>query len=43
MAIIDLENACWACESPLEESKPTKPFKRKEDELPIKKNSQKKE
>jgi len=40
--LIDLENTCWACESPIDESKPSKPFKRKEDELPMKKDSQKK-
>ena len=40
--LIDLENTCWVCESPLDKSKPSKPFKRKEDEIPIKKNSQKK-
>ncbi len=40
--LIDLENTCWACESPLDKSKPSKPFKRKEDEIPIKKDSKKK-
>jgi len=40
--LIDLENTCWVCESPLDKSKPSKPFKRKEDEIPIKKDSQKK-
>ena len=41
-ALIDLENTCWVCDTPMDESKPTKPFKRKEVEIPIKKNSQKK-
>jgi len=40
--LIDLENTCWACESPIDESKPSKPFKRKEDEIPNKKDSKKK-
>jgi len=39
--LIDLENACWVCDAPLDESKPLKPSKRKEDEIPIKKSSQK--
>lgn len=41
-ALIDLENACWVCKSPLDESKPSKSYKRKENEIPIKKDSQKK-
>ena len=41
-ALTDLENACWTCESPLDNSKPSKSFKRKEKEIPIKKKSQKK-
>ncbi len=41
-ALIDLENTCWICDAPMDESKPSKPYKRKEDEIPIKKNSQKK-
>ena len=40
--LIDLENTCWVCESPLDKSKPSKPFKKKEDEIPIKKDFQKK-
>ena len=40
--LIDLENACWACESPLDKSKPSKPFKKKADEISMKKGSQKK-
>ena len=38
----DLENTCWVCESPLDESKPSKPYKRKEVEISGKKDSQKK-
>jgi len=34
-AIIDLENACWACSAPIDKSKPVKPFK-KEGEIGIK-------
>jgi len=40
--LVDLENTCWVCESPLDESKPSKPYRRKEDELPKKKDLQKK-
>jgi len=40
--LIDLENVCWVCDVPLDESKPSKPYKRKEDEIPITKSSQKK-
>jgi len=40
--LIDLENTCWVCESPLDKSKPSKPYKSKEDEIPIKKDSKKK-
>ena len=40
--LIDLENLCWVCNTPMDESKPSKPFKRKEDEIPIKKDSQRK-
>jgi len=29
-AIIGLENACWACNKPLDESKPFKPYKKQE-------------
>jgi len=41
-ALIDLENTCWVCESPLDKSKPSKPFKKKEYEIPSKKDSKKK-
>ncbi len=30
-AIADLENACWACNAPIDESKPVKPYMREED------------
>ena len=41
--LIDLENTCWVCESPLDKSKPIKPFKRKEDDNgKVKVNSKKK-
>ena len=40
--LIDFENTCWVCEFPMDKSKPSKPFKRKEDEILIKKGSQKK-
>ena len=31
-ALTNLENACWACNTQLDESKPVKPFKREEEE-----------
>ena len=40
--LVDLENLCWVCNAPLDESKPSKHSKRKEDDIPIKKSSQKK-
>lgn len=40
--LIDLENTCWVCESPLDKSKPSKPFKREEDKIPIKGSQKKK-
>ena len=33
-ALIDLENACWVCGEPIDDSKPVKPFK-KEEEIQI--------
>lgn len=36
-SLIDLENTCWVCDAPLDESIPSKPYKRKEVETPIKK------
>lgn len=40
--LIDLENTCWVCESPLDKSRPSKPFKREEDKIPIKGSLKKK-
>jgi hypothetical protein len=34
-AISNSENACWACNSPIDKSKPVKPFKREEEEIEI--------
>jgi hypothetical protein len=45
-ALEDLENECWACNSPIDESKPVKPFKKEEDieeiQVEISKKPQKK-
>ena len=30
-ALSNLENACWACDAPIDKSKPVKPFKREEE------------
>ena len=40
-ALIDLENACWVCETPIDQSKPIKHFKK--DEVEIKKKITSKE
>lgn len=32
-ALSDLENACWVCNAPFDESKPSKPYEREEEEL----------
>jgi hypothetical protein len=34
-AISNLENACWACNTPIDESKPSKPYKEVEEEIEI--------
>ena len=47
-ALSNLENACWVCNSPIDKSKPVKPFKKEEDlgieisEMPQKKPKSKK-
>ena len=41
-AISNLENACWACGTPIDESKPTKPYKKEEEvEIEISEKPQK--
>ena len=40
-ALIDLENACWVCETPIDQSRPIKQFKK--DEVEIKKKITRKE
>lgn len=44
-AISNLENACWVCNAPIDESKPVKPFKKEEElkKIKISKKSKKKE
>ena len=34
-AIIDLENACWACDTQIDESKPVKPYEKVEEDVKI--------
>ena len=34
-ALIDIENACWVCNEPFDESKPSTPFKKVEEEIEI--------
>jgi len=37
----DLENACWACETPFDESKPVKPYKKEEEKVEVEEKIQK--
>lgn len=32
-ALVDLENACWVCQAPIDQSRPIKPFKKEEGEI----------
>lgn len=41
-ALSNLENACWVCNEPFDESKPTKPFKQEEVDIEISEKPQKK-
>ena len=41
-AISNLENECWACNSPIDKSKPSKPFKKEEVDIEISEEPQKK-
>jgi len=34
-ALVEIENACWACNTALDESKPSKPFKQKKEEVVV--------
>ncbi|MFX1276604.1 MAG: hypothetical protein ACFFAH_14175 [Promethearchaeota archaeon] len=42
-ALIDQENMCWACNAPIDKSKPVKPFKKEEIKIKIPENPQKKQ
>ena len=42
-ALSDLENACWACNEPLDKTKPTTPFKLSEESETVEKITEKKE
>lgn len=33
--LVNLENACWVCETPFDESKPSKPFKKEEEKVEV--------
>ncbi|MEE9377735.1 MAG: pyridoxamine 5'-phosphate oxidase family protein [Candidatus Lokiarchaeia archaeon] len=37
-ALVNLENVCWVCNTPIDESKPSKPFDIEEDEIKAKKS-----
>ncbi|MFX0104867.1 MAG: B-box zinc finger protein [Candidatus Hodarchaeota archaeon] len=39
-AIINMENACWACNTPLDDSKPFKPYKNKYEEIIVDKSKE---
>jgi hypothetical protein len=34
-ALTDLENVCWACETPIDYSKPVKPFKEEQERVKV--------
>lgn len=34
-AVVEIENACWTCESPIDEARPSKPFEQEEEEITI--------
>ena len=36
-AMSDLENMCWVCETPFDESKPIRPYKKQAEELEFEK------
>ncbi len=42
-ALIDLENACWACNAPIDKSKPSKPYKEEEEEITVEEKTSKDE
>ena len=35
------ENACWVCDTPFDESKPVKPYKREEEKVYVEEETQK--
>ncbi|MFX1452788.1 MAG: hypothetical protein ACFFCM_18270 [Promethearchaeota archaeon] len=42
-ALVDQENMCWACNTPIDKSKPVKPFKKEEIKIKIPENPEKKQ
>ena len=34
-AVVEMDNACWTCESPIDEARPSKPFEQEEEEISI--------
>ncbi len=41
-AVVEIENACWTCESPIDVTRPSKPFEQEEEEIIIEGKSEKK-
>ena len=41
-ALTDLENVCWACNVPIDYSKPVKPFKDKAERIQVQEKAKKK-
>ncbi len=41
-AVVEIENACWMCESPIDVTRPSKPFEQEEEEIIIEEKSDKK-
>jgi hypothetical protein len=40
-ALVELENACWVCDAPFDDSMPSKPFKKEEEEIEVEEKVQK--
>ena len=40
-AVTDLENVCWACEEPIDYSKPVKPYKKEEERVKVEEEAKK--
>ncbi len=41
-AVVEIENACWTCENPIDVARPSKPFEQEEEEITVGEKSDKK-